>query len=142
MEKVIYETLRCYPPITLYSRQITKQFTCDGYEIPEGVEVMIDCYTTHHNPEYWPNPFDFDPERFSKENSLKRHPFSFIPFSAGPRNCIGQKFAMNEVKVVTFYVIKAFHLTSLDAIEDITLVSNTVLRSKNPLNIKLEKRIN
>jgi cytochrome P450 family 4 len=60
------------------------------------LNVSVSVYSIHRNPLYWEEPDKFDPERFSKERSANRHPFAYIPFSAGPRNCIGQKFATNE----------------------------------------------
>lgn len=60
-----------------------------GKTIPPGVAISIHIRTIHLNPKYFPNPNTFDPERFSPENSRGRHPFAFIPFSGGQRNCIG-----------------------------------------------------
>lgn len=59
---------------------------------PAGSQITINAYGAHTNPKVYPNPLAFDPNRFSAENVLKRHKFSFIPFSAGPRNCIGSLF--------------------------------------------------
>lgn len=59
---------------------------------PAGSQIAINAYGVHMNPKVYPNPLEFDPNRFSAENVLKRHKLSFIPFSAGPRNCIGNLF--------------------------------------------------
>ena len=67
------------------------------------VSVML--YNTHHNPHVWPDSLKFDPERFTPEAARERDTYAFVPFSAGPRNCIGQNFAMDEIKVI--------HLTPL-----------------------------
>lgn len=66
--------------------------------MPGGTSVFILIYELHHDPNFWPNPEIFDPDRFLPENVQKRHPYSYIPFSAGPRNCIG-----NLDKVLIFY---------------------------------------
>lgn len=64
----------------------------DGLTIPAPSNVIVPVYIVHRNEKYWPEPEKFDPERFSEENIVSRHPYAYIPFSAGPRNCIGKKF--------------------------------------------------
>ncbi|KAL3862150.1 hypothetical protein ACJMK2_008138 [Sinanodonta woodiana] len=108
LEMVIKEGMRQHCPIPCISRQITKAFQIDGYQFPAGTSVAIDIYMLHHNEELWERPSEFIPERFSRENASKIKPFQFIPFSAGPRNCIGQNFAMNEQKVVLAKLIHRF----------------------------------
>ncbi|KAL1123286.1 hypothetical protein AAG570_002372 [Ranatra chinensis] len=90
MEKVIKESLRYFPPVPLISRTITEDLILgDGTLIPPGVHLIIPTYVIHRQPHVFPEPKKFDPERFSEENMKGRHPLSYIPFSAGPRNCIG-----------------------------------------------------
>ena len=62
----------------------------ESYLIPAGTILHIDIHGTHTDPNFWPNPEVFDPDRFLPENSQNRHPYSYIPFSAGPRNCMGK----------------------------------------------------
>lgn len=62
----------------------------------------------HHDPEYYPNPEVFDPERFSEEEKKKRHPYAFIPFGEGPRNCIGMRFGLLETKIALVSILKYF----------------------------------
>ncbi|XP_056366141.1 cytochrome P450 4F3-like isoform X2 [Oenanthe melanoleuca] len=107
----IKESLRLHPPVTAVSRRCTEDVPLrDGRVIPKGVTCLISIYGTHHNPELWPEPEVFNPLRFSPENSKGRSPSSFIPFSAGPRNCIGQSFAMAEMKVVVALTLSRFVL--------------------------------
>jgi cytochrome P450 family 4 len=88
LEQVIKETLRLYPSVPFFSRKIKEEVDCGEYLIPENVTLAIAPYSMARNPNTYPNPLEFDPSRFSLENDFeKRNPFSFIPFSAGPRNC-------------------------------------------------------
>jgi len=99
MKMVINETLRMYPPITASARFTNETFEMKGFIFPKGFGIACQNYNTHHDPNIWPDPFKFDPERFSKQNS-ERHPYSFIPFSAGPRICIGKNFFQVESKMI------------------------------------------
>uniref|UniRef100_A0A8D0W4K3 Cytochrome P450 4B1 n=1 Tax=Sus scrofa TaxID=9823 RepID=A0A8D0W4K3_PIG len=97
----IRESFRLYPPVPQVYRQLSEPVSfVDGRSLPAGSLISLHIYALHRNSAVWPDPEVFDPLRFSLENMAGRHPFAFLPFSAGPRNCIGQQFAMNEMKVV------------------------------------------
>ncbi|GFT86254.1 cytochrome P450 4V2 [Nephila pilipes] len=87
---IIKETLRMYPPVSLVERCVTRDTTLCGYQIPKGATCLIIPFILHRDEDMFPNPEIFDPDRFLPENSLTRHPFAYIPFSAGPRNCLGK----------------------------------------------------
>ncbi|XP_039973213.1 cytochrome P450 4B1 [Xiphias gladius] len=134
----IKESLRLYPPVPGMSRKITKPMTFfDGRTLPEGCHVGTTVFGIHRNAAVWENPDVFDPLRFLPENVSRRSPHAFVPFSAGPRNCIGQNFAMNEMKVVTALTLKRYQL-----IEDPTwkpkIIPRLVLRSLNGIHIKIK----
>ncbi|XP_051263705.1 LOW QUALITY PROTEIN: cytochrome P450 4B1 [Dicentrarchus labrax] len=134
----IKESLRIYPPVPGMSRKITKPITfCDGRTLPEGSYIGTSVFGIHRNGIVWENPDVFDPLRFLPENVSKRSPHAFVPFSAGPRNCIGQNFAMNEMKVVIALTLKKYHL-----IEDPNwkpkIIPRLVLRSLNGIHIKIK----
>ena len=90
LEKCIKETLRIYPPIMLIARNIQEEFKIKDQVIPVGTTCLVFFYQMHRDPKYFPNPEKFDPDRFSAFDG--RHPFAYTPFSAGPRNCIGQRY--------------------------------------------------
>ena len=111
--RVIKEALRMFPPIPVVSRELTEALTIDGVTFPVGTEIDISMYNIHHNPDVWENPETFDPDRFLPDNLAKIDPYSFIPFSAGQRNCIGQHFAIDVTKAFIARVIRQFDI-SLD----------------------------
>ncbi|XDA76309.1 hypothetical protein R6Z07M_006425 [Ovis aries] len=107
----IKESLRLHPPVTSISRRCTQDIVLpDGRVVPKGVVCLIDIFGTHHNPSVWPDPEVYDPFRFDPENIKGRSPLAFIPFSAGPRNCIGQTFAMTEMKVILALTLLRFRV--------------------------------
>ncbi|XP_043846343.1 cytochrome P450 4F11-like [Dromiciops gliroides] len=109
----IKESLRLYPPVVTVIRCCTKDIQLpDGHIIPKGVRCLVNIFGTHHNPAVWTKPEVFDPYRFDSNNSQKISPLAFMPFSAGPRNCIGQNFAMSEMKVVLALTLLHFRVFS------------------------------
>jgi cytochrome P450 len=105
--QVLQETLRLYPPAWGMSRHVVDDDVLGGYTIPAGSMVFLSAWATHRHPAFWENPEGFDPDRFSPERSAGRHPFSFIPFSAGPRVCIGNTFAMTEAQIMLATLVRA-----------------------------------
>lgn len=86
LEQCIKETLRLYPSVPLYARKISEDITCGKYTIPRGSNIIMSPYATHQYTSIYSNPECFDPDRFSPEQCEQRHPYAFVPFSAGPRN--------------------------------------------------------
>ncbi|XP_045448676.1 cytochrome P450 9e2-like [Melitaea cinxia] len=113
MDMVISETLRLWPPRTNLQRLCTKDInigkpnptaTAD-YIVRRGETITIPIWAIHRDPNLFPNPNKFDPERFSEENKAKINPMSYMPFGAGSRSCIGSKFALCELKVLLYYIL-------------------------------------
>ncbi|XP_058281089.1 cytochrome P450 4F11 isoform X3 [Hylobates moloch] len=107
----IKESLRLHPPVPAISRCCTQDIVLpEGRVIPKGIVCLISIIGIHYNPTVWPDPEVYDPFRFDQENIKERSPLAFIPFSAGPRNCIGQAFAMAEMKVVLALTLLRFRI--------------------------------
>ncbi|NXM75189.1 CP4F4 protein, partial [Serilophus lunatus] len=136
----IKESLRLHPSVTAVSRRCTEDVALrDGRVIPQGVICLMSIYGTHHNPHLWPDPEIYNPLRFSPENSKGRSPSSFIPFSAGPRNCIGQSFAMAEMKVVAALTLSRFMLRRDTARPEPRRKPELILRAEDGLWLVLER---
>lgn len=92
LERVIFETLRMYPPVPVIARKITEEvrLSSHGYIIPVGTTVVIGTYKLHHREDLYPDPDVFNPDNFLPERTQSRHYYSYIPFSAGPRSCVGK----------------------------------------------------
>ncbi|XP_075982145.1 uncharacterized protein LOC142980547 [Anticarsia gemmatalis] len=140
LERCIKESLRLYPPVHFISRNLKEKVVLNNYEIPPGTMCHVHIYDLHRRPEWYPDPEKFDPDRFLPENSAKRHPYAYIPFSAGPRNCIGQKFAMMEMKIAVAEVLREFELKPVTKPEDIEIIADIVLRNNGPVEVTLVKR--
>lgn len=99
IQQIIDETLRRYPPVTILNRECSRDFKIDNTIIAKGTKVFIPTYGIHMDPKYYPNPTEFDPERFTEEAKRARHPFAYLPFGEGPRMCIGMRFALMQIRV-------------------------------------------
>ncbi|XP_053324997.1 cytochrome P450 4B1-like [Spea bombifrons] len=135
----IKESLRLYPPVPGVARELSQPITfCDGRTLPKGADVLLSIYCMNRCSSIWEAPEVFDPLRFSPENSSKRHSHAFLPFSAGSRNCIGQNFAMNEMKVAVALTLQRYEL-SPDPDNEPLLRPQLVLRSVNGIHLNLRR---
>nr|XP_042124184.1 cytochrome P450 3A11-like isoform X4 [Peromyscus maniculatus bairdii] len=108
LDMVLSETLRLYPITNRIFRTGKQDDKIGGVFIPKGSLVMVPIYALHHDPEYWPEPEEFHPERFSKENKGNINPYVYLPFGNGPRNCLGMKFALMNLKLALTKVLQNF----------------------------------
>lgn len=120
LDMVVMEVLRIHSPAVLIDRLCSKTFHLTDGEgvdviIEKGDHIWIPIYCFHHNPNYFAEPERFDPERFNDENSKNIVQAHFVPFGIGPRACIGSRFAIMEVKLIIYSMLKqfTFHRTSL-----------------------------
>jgi cytochrome P450 len=105
---IIDETMRLYPPVYIFSRHVVADDELNGYHIPKGASVDLSPYLTHRHPDFWEEPERFMPERFSAEQVAARHKYAYIPFSTGPRICIGNNFALLEMTLVLATVAQRY----------------------------------
>jgi cytochrome P450 len=102
LECCIKESLRRHPPVPLIRRRVNEDVRLSGYNVPADTSLGIQIYALHRNEEFFPDPEAFKPERFQPDQVIGRNPFAYVPFSAGPRNCIG----MSSATTLVLYLIK------------------------------------
>ncbi|KAK3084112.1 hypothetical protein FSP39_008326 [Pinctada imbricata] len=105
------EAMRLSSPVPGVARYLTKPFVFDGVEIPAGNSVHVLIHHVNNHPDVWPDYEAFRPERFLESEVRKRDPFAYVPFSAGSRNCIGQKFAQDEEKVMIARLVLRYKIS-------------------------------
>ncbi|XP_025264322.1 cytochrome P450 4C1-like [Camponotus floridanus] len=128
--RVIKESRRLYPSVPLVMRKISEDIKMDNYIIPKDTSVAVQILLVHRNPEIWSNPLKFDPDRFLPENLKQIHPYAYIPFSAGPRNCMGQKFAIFEEKIILAAILRKWRVKSIETHEEMTVDMSLVLKPR------------
>jgi len=113
LDMFIKEVMRKRTPVAnLLSRKSTADAQVGKYFVPKDSFVSLSIYTIHHLKEFWPDPEKFDPLRFTPENSAGRHPFAYMPFSLGRRNCIGNNFSILEQKIFLAIFLQRFTVTT------------------------------
>ncbi|ODN05221.1 Cytochrome P450 4C1 [Orchesella cincta] len=144
VERCLFETMRLLPVAFGFMRNLKTSLTIEyegqNVHVPAGTCILITPWVIHRNEEDYPEPEKFDPDRFLPEECAKRHPYAYLPFSAGPRNCIGLKFGMNEMKTVAAYVLRNFELSTSDRLEDVALLPNITLTPERDYNFRLKRR--
>lgn len=139
IKQVTEEALRLYPPVWLYSRKAIEADKLGDYPIPAGADIFISPYYLHRNTHFWNQVEEYQPERFSDEAQKTQHKFSYIPFSAGPRRCIGDFFATVEMQIHVGLMAQAFRFELVDE-KMPELEANINMRAKNPIMLKISKR--
>ncbi|KAH8412208.1 hypothetical protein KR009_000430 [Drosophila setifemur] len=140
LECVIKESLRMFPSVPIIGRKVMEESVVNGLIMPKGTHINLHIYDIMRDPRHFPKPNIFQPERFLPENTVNRHPFAYVPFSAGQRNCIGQKFAILEIKVLLAAVIRNFMILPITSLESLTFENGIVLRTQQNVKVKLVRR--
>ncbi|XP_050428052.1 cytochrome P450 4C1-like isoform X2 [Adelges cooleyi] len=142
LERVIKETMRLYPSVTGITRKLNQPLSLKNHIIPPETILVVVPHLLHREESMYPNPEMFNPDRFLPEQCINRHPYGYIPFSAGPRNCIGQKFAMYQMKTVISTVVRYMKLETLGTQKDIIVSTQLVLRADSLPSLKITPLFN
>ena len=137
--QVVEEALRIYPPVWLYTRKALAEDKLGTYSIPAGADIFISPYYLHRNSAFWPNPEKFDPTRFTETAIKARHKLAYIPFSAGPRRCIGDFFGTVEAQMHFGLMGRYFKMEYVGSTPP-ELAPEVNLRCKQPLMMRMTKR--
>lgn len=114
-ERVIKEQLRLLPPFPFLARSNTRQATVfNGKHVPKDTSFLINIYGAHRDPRHWQEPLKFDPDRFLAGRSEGRHQYAYLPFSLGPRNCLGARYAMIAMKTLLATVLPKYRVDPVD----------------------------
>ena len=136
---VIDEAMRLYPPAWGFSRQALADDTLGGFRLPRGWLAFVVPYVLHRLPAYWQEPDAFDPERFLPERIAERPKFVYLPFGAGPRQCIGNHFALIEAQLIVATLAQRYrlHLVPGHRVEPWALIT---LRPRYGMPMTIERR--
>jgi len=139
VERVLTESMRCYPPVWVMGRRALGSYKVGEYTIPAGSIVLMSQYLMHHNELYYPEPFKFDPERWLPEARAARPKYSYFPFGGGPRLCIGEQFAWMEGILIIATLGQRWKLRRTTS-QPVGLQPLITLRPRNGLRMVLERR--
>ncbi|KAG5314296.1 C4G15 protein, partial [Acromyrmex insinuator] len=142
LERCLMETLRMYPPVPVIARTIKTdlKLVSGDYTIPAGSTVIVTTFKMHRQPHIYPNPEIFDPDNFLPEKTANRHYYAFVPFSAGPRSCVGRKYAMLKLKIILSTIMRNYRVKSDIKESDFRLQADIILKRSEGFKIKLEPR--
>ena len=138
-EKVVKESMRLYPPVPGIVREATKPDIIGGYEIPAGATVQMNQWVVHRDPRWYDDPLAFRPERWTKEFEKSLPKLAYFPFAAGPRRCIGDRFAMLEARLLLATIYQQFHI-ELTPEAELDLMATITARPKKEIPMTVHRR--
>ncbi|XP_072240882.1 cytochrome P450 3A30-like [Leuresthes tenuis] len=141
LNAVVEECLRLYPPAVRLERMTKETVKINGITVPKDTIVMVPIYAMHHDPELWPEPEEFKPERFSKLNKQSMNPYTYLPFGTGPRNCLGMRFALVTIKLALVEVLQSYSFSVCEETEiPLKIFPFIFLGPLKPIKLKLLMR--
>ncbi|XP_046737922.1 cytochrome P450 4C1-like [Diprion similis] len=143
LERVIKETLRLFPVFPVIFRKVTEDLNLGERTLPKGSAAVIYIMGAHRSEENWLDPLKFDPDRFLPEKFAEQHPYSFIPFSGGPRNCIGFKYAMLFMKTLAATLLRKYTFTKnkIVPVENVRIKLESELQPAEPITVGIKRRM-
>ncbi|XP_030381411.1 cytochrome P450 4g15 [Scaptodrosophila lebanonensis] len=142
LERCLMETLRMFPPVPLIARELQEdlKLASGNYVIPRGATVTVATIKLHRNPKVYTNPNVFDPDNFLPERQANRHYYAFVPFSAGPRSCVGRKYAMLKLKILLSTILRNYRVYSDLSEADFKLQADIILKREEGFRVRLQPR--
>lgn len=131
----VQEAMRLAPPIWIMTRRTTRDLELGASAIPSGSHLVVSPYLVHRHPHYWPDPGAFLPDRFLPKSSATRHRYCYLPFSAGPRSCLGDQLSLLQMTLHVASVIQCFSMTM--SAGHFLSEPGFVYRSRQPLSIRI-----
>ncbi|XP_049807925.1 cytochrome P450 4g15 [Schistocerca nitens] len=143
LERCILETLRMFPPVPIIARQLHEELKLASMDVtlPAGCTVVVGTYKVHHREDIYPNPEVFNPDNFIPEKTADRHYYAFIPFSAGPRSCVGRKYAMLKLKIILSTILRNYRVYSDLTEKDFKLTADIILKRAEGFKVRMEPRL-
>jgi cytochrome P450 len=139
VERVIKESMRLYPPAWSVARTVVSEFELRGYRIPAGANLVMSQWIMHRDPQYFPDPEQFAPDRWLTERAQKLPRFAYFPFGGGPRQCIGNTFAMMEATLLLASIAQRFQFR-LESGHPVVPMPSFTLRPKHGIRMAMQKR--
>ncbi|CAN7938528.1 unnamed protein product, partial [Ixodes hexagonus] len=140
LECCLKETMRLYPPVPVIGRVLERDQVIDDTRVPKGVTCFINVFSLQRNPKYFKDPERFLPERFMREESTFRCPFVYIPFSEGAGKCLGQTFAMMELKLLLAKIFSKFAVESIRPLDQVQTNFDDVVNAREDLRFWIRRR--
>jgi cytochrome P450 len=139
--QVFAEAIRLYPPVWVTARTAAEGYEYRGIAIPKGAILLAPQIVAHRDPRFWEEPLRFDPDRFAEENKVGRTRFSYFPFGAGARQCIGEGLAWMEGVLMLATVVREWRLSlPEDAPQELPTRAAVSLRPRSGVSLKIERR--
>lgn len=138
-DRVLKESMRLYPPVYALFRQPHEAVELGGYRIPRGSPLMLPQWAVHRDPRYYDHPDEFDPDRWSRERVAARPTYAYFPFGAGPRQCIGKRFAMMEATLLLATIARRYRLERVGE-GPLSLRGTLTMHPREPVEMRLHER--